>query len=95
MSEEGGLKRVVGLGYEPGQGLPRVVLKATGPLAEEVLKKRVGGRKPPIVKDEALLQQLFRLPVDGEIGADLYRVVAMLLVHVFAVEQTMKGEQVD
>ncbi len=83
-------KKVVGLSYEPEQGLPRVILKACGPLAEEVLNKRSIGKKPPIVRNDALLQQLYRLPIDGEIGSDLYRVVALILVHVFAVEETIK-----
>jgi type III secretion system FlhB-like substrate exporter len=86
-------KKVVGLRYEPGQGLPQVILKGAGPLAEEILQRRGAGRKPPIVKNEALLEQLYRLPIDCEIGPELYRVVAIILVHVFAVEEAMKGEQ--
>jgi flagellar biosynthesis protein len=86
-------KKVVGLRYEPGQGLPQVILKGSGPLAEEILQRRGLARKPPIVKNEALLEQLYRLPIDCEIGPELYRVVAIILVHVFAVEEIMKGEQ--
>lgn len=85
-------KRVVGLRYEPEQGLPKVVLKGCGPLAEEILQRHGPGRRPPVVKNEALLEQLYRLPIDGEIGPELYRLVAIILVHVFAVEEVMKGE---
>lgn len=86
-------KRVVGLRYEPEQGLPKVVLKGCGPLAEEILQRRDPGRRPPVVKNEALLEQLYRLPIEAEIGPELYRLVAIILVHVFAVEEVMKGEK--
>lgn len=85
-------KKVVGLRYEPGQGLPQVILKGAGPLAEEILQRRDASRKPPVVRNEALLEQLYRLPIDCEIGPELYRVVAIILVHIFAVEEVMKGE---
>jgi type III secretion system FlhB-like substrate exporter len=85
-------KKVVGLRYEDGQRLPQVVLKGAGPLADEILRRRGPGRRPPVVRNDALLEQLYRLPIDAEIGPELYRVVAFLLVHVFAVEALMKGE---
>jgi type III secretion system FlhB-like substrate exporter len=70
-------------------------LKGSGPLAEEILQAHGPARRPPVVRNEALLEQLYRLPIDGEIGPELYRVVALILVHVFAVEQAMKGETGD
>ncbi len=84
----------MGLKYEPEQGLPQVILKGSGPLAEELLQRRIGlgTRSPPVVKDEALLEALYRLPVDGAIGPELFEAVATLLVHVFAVEARMRGE---
>lgn len=89
------LKRVVGLRYDPEEGLPRVILKGCGPLADEILRCSSYARKPQIVRNDALLQQLYRLPIDGEIGPDLYRLVAIILVHVFAVDAAMKGEKLD
>lgn len=85
-------RRVVGLRYEPGAGLPRVVLKGGGDQADAVLKqvRRTGG--PVVVKDESLVKQLYRLPVDAEIGRDLFELVAILLVHVFAIDEKNKGE---
>jgi type III secretion system FlhB-like substrate exporter len=44
-----------------------------------------------VVKNPALLEQLYRLPVDGRIGPELYRAVAVLLAHVLAVESVLKG----
>lgn len=85
------LVRIVGLKYEPGDGAPQVILKASGELAEEVLRRRRrAAEAAPVVKNEALLEQLYRLPVDGQIGAELYRAVALLLAHVLAVEAELK-----
>ena len=84
-------RRVVGLRYEPDDGLPEVILKGAGPLAEEILRRR-STQGPPVVKDEALLDALFRLPLDSAIGPELFHAVAVLLAHVFAVEGKMRGE---
>ncbi len=83
---------MVGLSYVPGKGLPKVVLKGSGPLAEEILKQRGSAPLPTLIKNEALLQQLYRLPIDAEIGPELYQIVAIILVHVFAVEEMTRGE---
>lgn len=84
------IKRVVGLHYEIGEGLPQVILKGSGRLAEEILRRSDPVNGPHVVKDPELLDKLYRLPLDGEIGPDLYRLVAILLAHVFAVEGTLK-----
>jgi flagellar biosynthesis protein len=85
-----GSRKVVGLEYDPEQGLPRVILKGGGKLAEEIIAagKRMDG--PPLVKDERLLEALYRLPIDGEIGPELFELVAALLVHVFAIDELAK-----
>jgi type III secretion system FlhB-like substrate exporter len=85
--------RVVGLRYEPEEGAPQVILKASGELAEEVLlRRRHSAEAAPVVRNAALLDQLYRLPVDGRIGPDLYRVVAVLLAHVIDIEAKLNGE---
>ncbi len=85
--------RVVGLKYEPAEGLPQVILKASGDAAEEVLRRRrYASYAPPVVRNEALLGQLYRLPVEGRIGPELFRVVAILIAHVLAVEAKTRGE---
>jgi flagellar biosynthesis protein len=86
-------KRVVGLRYEPGQGLPRVIVKGSGKAAEEILQRRSTQDGPLVVKDKQLLEQLYRLPMDAEIGPELFQLVAALLAHVFAVEQRLKEER--
>jgi len=85
--------RVVGLKYEAAEGLPEVVLKASGALAEEVLRqRRHAAYAAPVVKNEALLEQLYRLPVEGKIGPELFKVVAILIAHVLAVEARVRGD---
>jgi flagellar biosynthesis protein len=83
------LSKVVGIAYAPGEGLPHIVLKGTGPLAEEVLR-RGRGIGAPVVHDRELLERLFRLPTDAEIGPELFRVVAVILAHVFALNERRK-----
>ena len=79
-------QRVVGIKYELGKGLPSVILKGSGDQAREIIEysRRIQG--PPLVENEKLLEQLYRLPMDAEIGPELYELVAALLVHVYAVE---------
>lgn len=86
-------KKVVGLSYEPGQGLPRVVVKGSGKAAEAILQQRNVQTGPLVVKDKQLLEQLYRLPMDAEIGPELFQLVAALLAHVFAVEQRLREER--
>ena len=84
--------KLVGLKYEPAEGLPQVILKASGPAAEEVLRQRMRAvQAPPVVRNEALLEQLYRLPVEGRIGPELFQVVAILLAHVLAIDAKLKG----
>lgn len=89
MSDEERTRRLVALAHEP-QGVPRLVAKASGEAAEEILRRRAaGGAAAPVVRNEALLEQLFRLPLDAPIGAELFKVVALLLAHVLAVEAAL------
>lgn len=89
-TEERQVRRVVGLKYAPEDGLPQVILKGAGPLAEEMLRRRDGRIGPQVVKNEALLQSLYRLPLDSPIGPELFQVVAVILAHVFALEAKLK-----
>lgn len=88
---EGTGKKVVGIAYDPAKGLPRIVLKGTGNLAE-IIEHQFGesNESHRIVEDAELLDRLFRLPTDSEISPDLYELVAILLTHVFAVEAKLK-----
>jgi len=84
-------KKVVGIQYKKGQGLPKVILKGGGRLADEILARQQKLKEPVVVKDEALVSQLYKLPVDAEISRDLFELVAILLVHVFAIDEKNRG----
>lgn len=87
------IKRVVGLKYEPGQGLPQVIVKGSGDMAEEMLRRRDPVDGPAVIQDEQLLNQLYRLPMDAPIGPELFHLVAALLAHVYLIEREMKEKQ--
>ncbi len=89
------LKRVVGLQYEPGAGLPQVILKGSGKIADEIVRKSARGAGPTVVQDAALVDQLYRLPIDARIGPELFHLVAALLAHVFTIDQKLKGRSHD
>lgn len=87
------VKKVVGLQYKQGEGLPKVIIKGQGYMADEIIKRRNISNPPPLVKDEKLVHQLYKLPIDGEITRDLYGLVALLLVHIYSIEEKMKEEK--
>ena len=81
--------KVVGLAYEPGEGLPQIMLKGMGAIAEELLARgRSAGT--PVVHDRDLVERLFRMPMDSEIGPELFRIVAVVLAHVLALNSNRK-----
>jgi type III secretion system FlhB-like substrate exporter len=61
-------------------------------MAERLLRERDWLNGPPVVKDPKLAEQLWRLPVDGQIGPELFQLVAILLTHVLAIEEQLRGE---
>jgi type III secretion system FlhB-like substrate exporter len=92
MEHQSGPTRAVGLAYDPQDGLPRVVFKAAGELAEQALEHGLRVSGPRVVRDGALLAQLYRLPVDGAIDASLFQAVATLLSHVLALNQALREQ---
>jgi type III secretion system FlhB-like substrate exporter len=88
--EQNPLLRVVGVSYELGAVAPTVVLKSSGVGAEAVLDAaRRGAEPPPVVRDAALVQQLYRIPMDGEVGRELFPVMATLLAHVICLDRQL------
>jgi len=87
---ESDFKKVVGLKYTPGEELPRLILKGSGKIAEEILKQRNSLNSHKVVEDKELVNKLYRLPIDAEITRDLYEVVAIILAHVFSVNEKLK-----
>ena len=84
-------RRVLGVAYEPDHGVPQVILKAAGRTAEDVIWRAQRGRGPSIVKDSSLLDSLYRLPIDSDVPAELFELIAILLVHVAAVDADISG----
>ncbi|MBV1787734.1 flagellar protein FhlB [Marinobacterium sp. D7] len=94
--EEKKVKRVVGLECPPGAGVPRVILKGAGITAESVLEaagKPQSGIK--VVKDKELLDRLYRLPIDAPIDPELFELVAVLLVHLYMVDEKMLRDTIN
>lgn len=85
------LQRAVGLQYTPELGLPTVIAKGVGPVAEEMLSSTLQINGPRLVRDPELLEQLYRLPVDSVIDPKLFQIIATVLTYVFAVNEKMKG----
>jgi type III secretion system FlhB-like substrate exporter len=85
------LPRVVGVSYEAGDLAPVVILKSAGVGAEAVLEaaKRAPDA-PTIVRDGALVDQLYRIPIDGEVGRELFPVMATLLAHVVHLDRHLQ-----
>jgi len=86
-------KKVVGIAYDKRKdGLPKVMLKGVGPIAERLETEfRKTGASQRVVEAKDLLERLFRLPMESEITPELYELVAILLVHVYAIEAKLKG----
>jgi type III secretion system FlhB-like substrate exporter len=86
------LPRVVGLSYnDSAQQLPTVVLKAAGPVTDALLSATLHASGPRVVRDAALLKHLYRLPVDAAIDLALFQLVAVLLSHVLAGKEQIRG----
>jgi type III secretion system FlhB-like substrate exporter len=83
-------KRVVGVSCTEGEAAPVVVVKGAGEAAEAVLSQARGRDDLPIVRDPDLVAQLYRVPVDGAVGRDLFPVMAALLAHVLLIDRNRR-----
>ena len=79
--------RVVGVGYTPGDDAPTVLAKASGEQAAAVLAAARASGDVAIVRDPGLVEQLYRVPIDGPIGRELFPVMAVLLAEVLDLDQ--------
>jgi len=86
-------KRVVGVSYELGNLAPTIVLKTAGASAEAIVEaaKRLS-EAPPVVRDAALVDQLYRIPIDAPIGRELFPVMATLLAHLVQLDRHMQDK---
>jgi type III secretion system FlhB-like substrate exporter len=86
-------QRVVGVSYELGDLAPTVVLKSAGCGAQAVLEaaKRTSDG-PAVVRDAALVDQLYRIPIDSAVGRELFPVLATLLAHVVQLDRHLQDK---
>jgi type III secretion system FlhB-like substrate exporter len=95
-TRDGKIPRVVGVSYENGEFAPVVVLKGGGDVAHAVLEDaRRLPDSPPVVRDAALVDQLYRIPVDGNVGRELFPVMATLLAHVIQLDRQLTARNGD
>ena len=72
-------KRAVALKYDPkGTGVPTVVAKGRGALADRILQT-AKANDVPVREDKALVQVLSALKIDQEIPPELYAAVAAII----------------
>ena len=88
------LKRVVGVSYDVEDAAPVVMLKAAGADAQSILDSTRARDDVPVVRDPALLNQLYSVPMDQPIGRELFPVMAILLAHVLRLDKEDKGRNV-
>lgn len=86
-------EKVVGLSFDLETGaVPTVVLKGAGADATEIV--RAGERADvPVVRDPALVQALYRVPMDAPVSRELFPVMAALIAHVLNVDSGQRGER--
>ncbi len=78
--------RVIGIGFNPEDPAPTVMLKGSGEQVAPVLSA-ARAADIPIVRDAALTEQLYRVPMDAPIGRELFPVMAVLLAQVLYLDQ--------
>lgn len=86
-------KRVVGVSYEEGDAAPVVVMKSSGEAAAAILEQAARDSVTPVVRDPALVDQLYRVPVDAAVGKELFPVMAALLAHVLLLDRKAASRQ--
>jgi len=84
-------RRVVGVSYSLDDPAPTVVVKGSGAEAQAILASARADGDTVIVKDAALTDRLYRVPIDAPIGRELFPVMAVLLAHVLQVDRERTG----
>lgn len=86
MSSDESRRQAVALAYQDHERAPRVVAKGYGELAERIMAE--AQRQGIYVHDAPeLVALLMQLDLDAEIPANLYQVIAELLVWVFELSE--------
>lgn len=87
MDDQKKLKHATALQYNQQKDrAPKVIAKGQGLIAEKIVEKAQES-DVPIYQDERLSQQLYNLSLGDEIPAELYHVVAEVLVFIAKADQ--------
>jgi flagellar biosynthesis protein len=85
------LKKAAALTYEQGETAPKVTALGKGEIAERIIKT-ARENNVPIFENSGLVDTLLQLDIGGQIPAELYGVVAEILVFISNVDR-LKGER--
>ncbi len=80
------IRRVVGVNCDLEQPAPVVVVKGAGAEAEAIVAQ-AREADVQVFRDAALVEQLYRVPIDAAVGRELFAVMASLLAHVLMVDR--------
>lgn len=83
------IRQAVALEYNPSQGAPKVVAAGKGHVAERIIESALENAVP-VHEDPQLAQALNMLNIGDEIPAQLYDVVAQVLIYVADLDGKMK-----
>ena len=83
-------KTAIAFNYDKAaMAAPKLVAKGSGVIAERLIEMaRENGI--PVVEDKVLVETLDQLNVNQQIPAELYQVVAEILVSVYRADETIK-----
>jgi len=88
--EEKKVKQAIALSYDPAEDAPTVVASGKGVLAERIIEKAKEA-DVPLHRDDSLAETLSKLEIGEMIPAELYEVVAEILVFVDSMDK-IKGK---
>ena len=88
--EEKKIKQAIALSYDPNDDAPTVVASGKGVLAERIIEKAKES-DVPLHRDDSLAETLSKLEIGEMIPAELYEVVAEILVFVDSMNK-IKGK---
>lgn len=83
------LKQAVALSYDTDDAAPRVIAAGQGYLAERIIEKAVES-DVPLHRDDQLAESLMKLQIGDMIPAELYEIVAEVLVFVDRMDNLKK-----
>jgi len=84
------LKKAAALSYEPGDEAPKVTALGKGEIADRIIET-AKKNNVPVFENGALVETLLELEIGRQIPAELYSVVAEVLVFISNID-CLKGD---